>query len=511
MVSRGRKSIFSWRSISFFLIVTVGWLFAPSVARWQRARRGAPKPSAHQYAARFGPAVHIPTAPLPLEATSAAAAAGPAAPEPRGRRRTAVRVAAAGAVGAALIAAVAFNLPAAGSPAGDDDSPTAAQDEGVVTKPTYTSFTEGKGGVRGRLTATATPASAPPPEDPAAPPPAADAGVAAPPATPTPQIGIPPGESIVPIGANLPIPWVGVNNWGLASASDVNGICGANSENLLEAKMTDLKAAGVDVIRFAAYQSFAINGNHQRDWTAYDRVFASAQAHGMQLIPILGNNWTDCDYWGARPTTYSCSSPPSRSCGEPVACGGSGNWYDVGYKQPYDGYITSFQQWTTDIVTRYRGHPTIAAWEVLNEPWETCAHEFFVDIVGRIRAADATARVSLGGDANGWNYQTENSIPGVSWMTSHDYGRDDEPLPGGIADDLALSLALGKPYYIGESGIDACDTQLRADQLKAKMYATFANGGVGYIAWAYSQTAPLGTCGLNFGPDSPIMAIFDDF
>jgi hypothetical protein len=61
--------------------------------------------------------------------------------------------------------------------------------------------------------------------------------------------------------APLPSRWVGVNVWGLAAAEDVYD-CGGSSgthQETLDATFSHLKASGVDVVRFFAFQSYAIN------------------------------------------------------------------------------------------------------------------------------------------------------------------------------------------------------------------------------------------------------------
>src|SRR3972149_8878359 len=101
------------------------------------------------------------------------------------------------------------------------------------------------------------------------------------------------------LAATLPAKWVGVNSWGLAAAEDAYD-CGGSSathQQTLDSTFSHLKDSGVSVVRFFAFQSYAIGPDGQRNWTALDRVFNSASTQGIYLIPVLGNNWNDCDYW----------------------------------------------------------------------------------------------------------------------------------------------------------------------------------------------------------------------
>jgi endo-1,4-beta-mannosidase len=244
-------------------------------------------------------------------------------------------------------------------------------------------------------------------------------------------------------------------------------------------------------------------------------MFAAVNAAHIKVIPILGNNWVDCDYIGARPS-YCGSTSSGKGC-TGTTCGNS--WYDTGYTTPSDGYSVSYQAWATEVVSRYAGNPAIAAWEILNEPWGHCVHNFFVDMSTRIRAADPTTPISLGGsESGGWDFRAENSLPNVTWTTFHYYGHALEALPASEQTDLSIAAWLGKPFYVGENGIQAsdlpdgaCDTQERADLFTQKIAASFAAGAIGYMPWVFSYTQAAGSCSHNFGPSSPVMQIFRAF
>jgi mannan endo-1,4-beta-mannosidase len=308
--------------------------------------------------------------------------------------------------------------------------------------------------------------------------------------------------------APLPSRWVGVNVWGLAAAEDVYD-CGGSSgthQETLDATFSHLKASGVDVVRFFAFQSYAINLSGQRDWSALDRVFASAQVHGIHLIPVLGNNWVDCDYWPLSLYPYG---------GQRKDITG---WYSTGYQSPYDGYLTSYRQWVTDVVGRYAGHPSLVAWELINEPREstTIMSNFITDAVQLVKAQDPVTPISIGcighGEPGfyGSDYRTQHALPGVGFATVHDY-RTDDPLPSEVATDAAYAAELGKPLFVGEMGREGICSQTKLEMYRAKMQAAFDAGAVGYLLWSYRDDCPASSTGYDFGPDSPMMALLSEF
>jgi hypothetical protein len=299
-----------------------------------------------------------------------------------------------------------------------------------------------------------------------------------------------------------------VNVWGLAAAEDVYD-CGGSStlhQETLDATFGHLRAAGVDVVRFFAFQSYAINLSGQRDWKALDRVFASAQAHGIHLIPALGNNWVDCDYW-------PLSMYPNGGQRKDLT-----GWYSTGYKSTYDGYLTSYRQWVTDVVGRYAGHPALVAWELINEPREntTVMSNFITDATQLIKAQDPVTPISIGcighGEPGfyGAEYRTQHALPGVGFATVHDY-RTDEPLPSEVSTDAAYAAELGKPFFVGEMGRDGPFDASKIAMYRAKMQAAFQAGAVGYLLWAYKDDVPANSSGYDFGASSPVMALLSEF
>lgn len=316
----------------------------------------------------------------------------------------------------------------------------------------------------------------------------------------------------------LPEPWVGVNVWGLAAAQDVYACGGrpASHQEKLNSTFAHLREVGVDVVRFWAFQSYAIDAGGNRNWAALDRVFAGAEAHGIYLMPVLGNNWTDCDYWPE-------SLWPDGGQRKDLT-----GWYATGYQGTYDGYLTNYRQWVNDIVSRYARHPALADWELMNEPQgdNSALTAFFTDAASDVRAADPVTPISLGTIGGGQpgldgpKYGAMLTIPDVTWATAHDYGYQTDPLPispscpydwNCIRTDIRDAQALGKPFFVGEAGDSGCDTSAKAANYAAKMRAAFDAGAVGYLLWAYDDNTPPANCGYGFGPNGEVIKIFADF
>ncbi len=310
-------------------------------------------------------------------------------------------------------------------------------------------------------------------------------------------------------------PWIGMNVWGLAAAADVYS-CGATAaphQQSLDATFEHLRAAGVSVVRFWAFQSYATGPDGQRNWAALDRVFAAAEARGVWLIPVLSNNWPDCDYW---PVSLYPSGGQRKDAGD---------WYRTGYRLPYDGYQASYVTWIDEVVGRYGSRGRALAWEVANEPQarSTSASDrqvfeaFLAAAVARIRANDPVTPVSLGSMGTGQpgfegaHYGALLTRLGVDLATAHDYDFPDEDLPRGsgcayncLRADFTAAAQARAPLYIGESGIQGCDAY-RSERLMRKMEAAFAAGARGYVFWAYREDAALEGCGFDIGPHSQLL------
>ncbi len=316
--------------------------------------------------------------------------------------------------------------------------------------------------------------------------------------------------------AGLTIPWVGVNAWGLAAAADVY-TCGGTDvphRQYLDSTFAHLHANGVQVVRFWAFQSYATGPDGRRNWAALDRVFAAAESREIWLIPVLSNNWTDCDYWPVSEYPHGGRRKDTT------------DWYRSDYRVPYDGYPVGYTDWVSEAVARYRSRPNVVTWEVANEPQARSYaaadlqvfDAFLADATARIRAADPDTPASLGSIGtgqpgfNGTRFKDLLRRLPLGYATAHDYHYPDEPLPRGtgchyhcLRSTILDARQADRPFYVGEAGVAGCDTY-RSERLIKKMRAAFEAGASGYVFWAYRGDSPADACGYEFGPSSRLLA-----
>ena len=239
------------------------------------------------------------------------------------------------------------------------------------------------------------------------------------------------------------------------------------------------------------FQSQATTAGH-RDWSAFDHTLSVARSHGVKVIVTLANQWGDCEPGGYK----------------------TDGWYTGGYRQRDPGAVASYRGWVKQVVTRYRGNPTILAWQLMNEAEvkpgrdapncsanaATILKSFATDVSGLIKSIDRNHLVSLGTIGGGQcgaqeaEYRVLHSVPTIDLCEYHDYQPHD-PIPGDEFNGLQVRInqckALHKPLFVGETGIIPNDVggtlAARAAALDAKLSAQFSAGIVGNLAWAWSK------------------------
>ncbi len=280
-------------------------------------------------------------------------------------------------------------------------------------------------------------------------------------------------------------PWkmIGYNNYNLTSLPG-GYTCGGNLDDATLNRLLDRvrTQAGANTVRTWFFQSYT---QGQNKWAAFDRVLRAAAARGMKVVPVLVNHWSAC---------------------EPGSSTKNVSFYRAGYKQAGYGYQMSFRDYARTVAQRYADDPTIAFWQLVNEPGTnqvdgacdeavgaSALRAFADDMVGVIKAVDANHLVSLGtagGGGCGTSYTNYSYVHAgaVDLCSYHDYGPPEAAMPGdewnGLAFRVEQAAALGKPLFIGEAGIDkALGLQQRASYFDAKIRAAFSNGIDGYLIW----------------------------
>jgi hypothetical protein len=263
-------------------------------------------------------------------------------------------------------------------------------------------------------------------------------------------------------------------------------------------------SSGVNAVRVWFFQS---NGG-PTNWAPFDAVIAALKSRGMRAIPTLTNQWNTCEPTSGSEKTLS--------------------WYQTGYKQTSDGYALSFHDFAQQMATHYANEPTIAFWQLVNEPQaktpgtlscdttaaQNALRSFADDVTTVMHQADHNHLVDLGGNGGcglsgaGYSYVHAGAI---DLCENHDYGYNAQALPTNgadlLKDNIAACHSLGKPIFVGEAGIPGnvqpdgsaaacspwptCPTdpltnqtlQQRAQFFQAKIQAANTAGVAGYLIW----------------------------
>jgi hypothetical protein len=333
-----------------------------------------------------------------------------------------------------------------------------------------------------------------------------------------------------------PYRFVGVNAYELATDWGVNAGCGPMLSNAqLDAFFGSLPPN--TLIRFWAFQGALATNVHtgQLDFAGIDRVVDAATRYGQRLIFVLSDQGGTCDggHW-QNPAWYlggfrRVYNTPSNSAGQGL--------------DPL-----SYWQYMQDIVVRYRDSPAVAMWEPMSEAEaSTCPAQYepnncsgnqicpdehaaavalrhFFDVVGgEIHRLDPNHLVEsglLGGGqcgTEGADYAFVSASPGVDVLSVHDYYPASQPLGGdrwnGLAVRFNQARQLGKPIIVGELGVAAdpvgakqCPSLVkRAQDVRAKLAATFAAGSSGTLIWDWLAAPSATGCSLDTYPGDPLL------
>ncbi len=141
-----------------------------------------------------------------------------------------------------------------------------------------------------------------------------------------------------------PFRFVGFNDYQLTSMRG-GYTCGQSTSKAgLDSVMKQAQADGATVVRTWFFQSY-YQGS-RKHWAPFDRVLSAASAHGLKVVPVLVNEWRDC---------------------EPSAKDKDLGFFSGGYRARGYGYPLSFRSYATTVASRYAGDSRIAFWQIGNE------------------------------------------------------------------------------------------------------------------------------------------------
>ena len=274
---------------------------------------------------------------------------------------------------------------------------------------------------------------------------------------------------------------------------------------------------GIEAFRAWFFQSQATS-NGERDWSAFDHTLEVARNRGFRVVATLVNQWGQCEGWDAYADGYKTES-----------------WYRTGYKTlpTSPGMSATYRDWVAQVVNRYRDHPAILGWQLVNEAEAKTSYDgscsstapetlkaFAADMASLVKSIDSNHLLSLGTigtgqcGATGEDYKSLHSVPGIDLCEYHDYQHGALPSDewNGLATRLRQCGELGKPLFVGELGIEtpAIGGHLgRAGTLRGKLTAQFAAGVVGVLAWNWRDAAHGGASdsGYAIGPGDPALDV----
>jgi mannan endo-1,4-beta-mannosidase len=320
-------------------------------------------------------------------------------------------------------------------------------------------------------------------------------------------------------------PITGFDAYGLATLWGSNRGCGGQfSDQQLATLFSRLPPRSV--VRFDAFEGgLGVNPKtDQIDFTGLDRVFRAAEQHGIQLVPVLANEWGGCDDGAYKDLA----------------------WYQSGWQQTPSASLASADQlpapplsyhdWVHAVVSREAEAGTCAA-STLSDGCAghiTCpdpaaaasALRSFFDQVGvEIKLLDPTHLVEagmIGGDQCGVAgnlYQEVISSPEIDVASIHDYLPDltlGGPMGSTFSDRVVQAHQLNKPIIDGETGVDAATKKLGGGTAKCRTFAQrasfirsqaalqFSQGVAGVLVWNLEPN-PMSSCSLGVLLTDPVV------
>lgn len=288
--------------------------------------------------------------------------------------------------------------------------------------------------------------------------------------------------------------FLGVNTYSLASRPG-KFVCGMPYTDVgVRQYLDEVADMGCNAIRIWAFQSYTAGAE---DFSRFDLILDEAYRRGIRVVMTLENQWGDCTEGGYRES----------------------EWYRYGYREQDRTFRLPYRDYVKLVVNRYRGHPGVLMWQLMNEAESAVNRSlddprpvlaFAKDMSQLVRSLDSRRLISFGtsgithlGTGNAF-FPFVHQIPEVSIVEAHDYHAENEPMPPEIRTPLLVARLLGKPYFVGEAGIDTdvIDIDRRAAFMEAKMNAAWDAGVDGYLLWSYRAWKE---ADMDFGQRDPLV------
>lgn len=252
-------------------------------------------------------------------------------------------------------------------------------------------------------------------------------------------------------------------------------------------------------------------------------VVTEAAKYNQHLILVLGDDDSYCN--------DTDGAPAGKGSGKTTA------FYQAGWQGQY---LT----WLNTIVPMFKDNPTVAVWEIANEPFHAGAtysqlglstmEAYLNGAAAAIRADDpnhliAVGSANIGDYGSASNYTAAQSDSNIDILDFHDYAWDYEngiTISGNFAAEKAAAGQLNKPYMIDEAGVEAgsCTSSTpasgasghgvtypdRVTYLTNKASYYLSNGASGVDFWDYELTG--NTCTYEvIPPNDPLIAAVKNY
>jgi hypothetical protein len=295
---------------------------------------------------------------------------------------------------------------------------------------------------------------------------------------------------------------------------------------------------------FIGYNPYGMNGCYNgSNWSTaqLDAYFSILPPNGMSRIFAYQR-------YGIAPIANIITEATKYNQHLIISLGNDDGGCDTGYvPEPYSFYQSGWQgsylTWVNTLVPTYKNNPTVAMWEIANEPGnittvdEPTMQAYLSGASAAIKAVDPNhlvetgvnnAKAMGGGEAN---YQNAQDSPNIDVLSIHDYAWDYENKAiesSNFAIAQTAAINLNKPFIVGEVGVESgvnCTVDLTLSQrvtyLQTKTDNYFkgldANGKLGtpttgIMYWDYEPADYYNkSCAYEIFPGDPMISFVHNY